>query len=78
VRLTAMAKSAPLAKAVHATSFEKKPESPRTIGRGNPSGNAATARAMSPGACGRGSLLPEPSSAARAQPVSAQAAGCER
>ena len=42
--------------------LEKNPEPPRTTGRNNPPGSAETERAMSRGACGWGSLVPEPSS----------------
>jgi len=54
LRLTAMAKSAPLARTASATLWPNNPESARMIGRSSPSGKAATARAMSEWVSGRG------------------------
>src|SRR5665811_2593144 len=53
LRAAAMAKSAPAARAAPATSAENSPESARSRGRPTPSGSAATAAAISAGACGR-------------------------
>src|ERR1700686_3487010 len=75
LRLAAIAKSQWLESAASATFLSKRPESARTIGRRSPSGSAPTARAMSPGAWGRGSDLPEPKSAASTTQASDQTAG---